>query len=130
MMIPLLAPRLVNSDDAVPTKTPTKPKNEHEELKSKPQVMEASHVIEESSFAEISKVGYKVGYNVLILSVAAIPMFSLFAAHECTSIGYFLSSSIRCGSTVQFSPISPVWSRLFLIIYYYILSKYCTMIES
>jgi hypothetical protein len=39
MMIPLLAPRLVNPDDAVQTKTPTIPKNE--ELKSKPHVMEA-----------------------------------------------------------------------------------------
>jgi len=70
------------------------------------------------------------GYHVLVFSMVAIPLFALFAAHECTSIGYFLSSSIRCGSETEFNPISPVWSRLFLVIYYYLLCKYCTFMES
>ena len=73
---------------------------------------------------------FAFGYHVLVFSMVAIPLFALFAAHECTSIGYFLSPSLRCGSEHEFSPISPVWSRLFLVIYYYSLCKYCTFMES
>jgi hypothetical protein len=71
-----------------------------------------------------------IAYNILIFSIAAVPMFSLFAAHECASIGYFLSTTVRCGIAEPFSPISPVWSHLFLVLYYYSLTKYCTFIES
>ena len=70
------------------------------------------------------------GYHVLVFSMVAVPLFALFAAHECTSIGYFLSSSLRCGSETEFNPISPIWSRLFLVIYYYLLCKYCNFMES
>ena len=70
-----------------------------------------------------------LGYNVFVFSVAAVPLFLIFAAHECTSIGYFLSTSVRCGNAVEFSSISPVWSRLFLVLYYYALCKFCIFIE-
>ena len=70
-----------------------------------------------------------LGYNVFVFSVAAVPLFLLFAAHECTSIGYFLHTSVRCGNAVEFSSISPVWSRLFLVLYYYALCKFCVFIE-
>ena len=70
-----------------------------------------------------------VGYNLFVFSVAAVPLFVIFAAHECTSIGYFLSPNVRCGNAVEFSSISPVWSRLFLVLYYYALCKFCIFIE-
>lgn len=70
-----------------------------------------------------------VGYNLFVFSVAAVPLFVIFAAHECTSIGYFLSPNVRCENAVEFSSISPVWSRLFLVLYYYALCKFCIFIE-
>ena len=74
---------------------------------------------------------YTICYNIGLFSIAAVPMFSVFAAHECASIGHFLSETLPCGSGgVQFSPISPVWSHIFLILYYYCLTKYCAFIEA
>ena len=60
----------------------------------------------------------KIWRKLFSFSIIAVPLFTLFAAHECSSIGYFLSTSLRCANN-EFSPISPVWSRLFLILFYY-----------
>jgi hypothetical protein len=69
-------------------------------------------------------------YSFSLFLITAVPMFSLFAAHECSSIGYFLVPSLHCAGAAQFSPNSPVWSHIVLVMYYYFLSKYGTMIES
>jgi hypothetical protein len=69
-------------------------------------------------------------YSFCLFLITALPMFILFVSHECSSIGYFISESLNCGGATNFSPISPVWSHLVLVIYYYALSKYCTMIQT
>jgi len=69
-------------------------------------------------------------YSFCFFLVTALPMFVLFVSHECSSIGYFISQSLNCGGAVQFGPVSPGWSHLVLVMYYYCLSKYYTMIET
>ena len=69
-------------------------------------------------------------YSFCFFLISALPMFALSVFHECSSIGYFIYPSLNCGGTIQFSPISPGWSHLVLVLYYYCLSKYCTMIEN
>jgi hypothetical protein len=61
--------------------------------------------------------------------VAAIPLVFVFAAHECASTGYFLHHALHCRNLTENSQISPAWSRIWLVFYYYVLSKYCIFIE-
>lgn len=59
-----------------------------------------------------------------------VPMALVFAAHECASAGFFLSKAIVCDDTVFMSPASPTWARIWLVLFYYVVSKYCILIES
>ena len=59
-----------------------------------------------------------------------VPMMLVFAAHECASTGFFLSHRITCDSTVGMFAVAPVWARLWLVVFYCLISKYCILIES
>jgi hypothetical protein len=59
-----------------------------------------------------------------------VPMVFVFAAHECASTGFFLSHAITCDSTVWMFAVAPVWARIWLVVFYGLISKYCILIES
>jgi hypothetical protein len=59
-----------------------------------------------------------------------VPMMLVFAAHECASTGFFLSHRITCDSTVGMFTVAPVWSRMWLVVFYGLISRYCILIES
>lgn len=58
------------------------------------------------------------------------PMMLVFAAHECASTGFFLSHGISCDRTVWMFAVAPSWARIWLVLFYGLVSKYCILIES
>jgi hypothetical protein len=73
---------------------------------------------------------YTLRHNLYLLLVALLPLVLLFAAHECATTGYFLSTQLHCARSAHTAPVSNTWPRLWLVLYYYALCKYSTMIES
>lgn len=73
---------------------------------------------------------YTVYHNLRTLLVSGGPLFLLFAAHECASVGCFLSSNLRCNTAGYNTPMSSAWPHLWLVLYYYALCKYSILIES
>ena len=59
-----------------------------------------------------------------------VPMMLVFAAHECASTGFFLAHGIACDSTVGMFAVAPAWARIWLVLFYGLISKYCILIES
>jgi hypothetical protein len=71
----------------------------------------------------------KFAYSFAVFLCGAIPLTILFIAHECASTGFFIVSDLVCVSVgIKLVPVA--WSRLWLIVYYYILVRYCIIIES
>jgi len=75
------------------------------------------------------KVTAQWAYSLAVFLCGAIPLTILFVAHECASTGFFIVSDLVCVSVgIKMVPVA--WSRLWLIVYYYILVRYCIIIES
>ena len=62
-----------------------------------------------------------------VFLVGAVPLMLLFAAHECASTGFFLSRALVCATAEN---MTPTWARVWLVLFYYVLSRYCILIES
>jgi hypothetical protein len=67
--------------------------------------------------------------NLLSFSVALGPLIALFLLHECSSSGHMVDMHLNCHMHPYSMIVSPTWSRIWLVLYYYTLMKYCTLIE-
>jgi hypothetical protein len=68
--------------------------------------------------------------NIMSFSIAFVPLMGLFVLHECSSTGFFISTRLSCSNgSGNASMMTPAWSRIWIVVYYYVIAKYCTLIE-